>query len=247
MQVGRWVGGWVGEGWEWADGGTGVGGGRSRWLGLGAAGGGQAGLPAARPGARLPRCRTRARPPPRRPRRPGPQMILRGLAFCHARWVVHRDIKPNNFLVTASGELKLVGVERRGVGSSLRMCVRKPACLACLGGAQAGAWAVAGRAGGVASVRARALFSRAAQAGGRTGLQRAPLGASDLRGAAAAPAELQSARGHVLVPGSAATSAPAGAATPRACRPISAWPDSTAAQTGGTPTRWVVAGRGGGG
>jgi cyclin-dependent kinase 7 len=36
------------------------------------------------------------------------QMILRALEFCHERWVVHRDIKPNNFLVAASGELKLV-------------------------------------------------------------------------------------------------------------------------------------------
>lgn len=35
-------------------------------------------------------------------------MILRALEFCHERWVVHRDIKPNNFLVAASGELKLV-------------------------------------------------------------------------------------------------------------------------------------------
>eukprot|EP00887_Chlorella_sp_A99_P001381 scaffold8.g1381.t1 len=34
-------------------------------------------------------------------------MVLRGLEFCHARWVVHRDVKPNNFLVAASGELKL--------------------------------------------------------------------------------------------------------------------------------------------
>eukprot|EP00899_Mesostigma_viride_P008610 jgi/Mesvir1/17750/Mv12101-RA.1 len=35
------------------------------------------------------------------------QMILRGLAFCHQRWVLHRDIKPNNLLISADGTLKL--------------------------------------------------------------------------------------------------------------------------------------------
>ncbi|KAL3158807.1 hypothetical protein ABBQ32_011533 [Trebouxia sp. C0010 RCD-2024] len=35
------------------------------------------------------------------------QMVLQGLDFCHKRWVLHRDIKPNNFLISAQGELKL--------------------------------------------------------------------------------------------------------------------------------------------
>lgn len=34
-------------------------------------------------------------------------MILKAMEFCHTRYVFHRDIKPNNFLVSANGELKL--------------------------------------------------------------------------------------------------------------------------------------------
>lgn len=32
------------------------------------------------------------------------QALLRALAFCHASWVLHRDVKPNNLLVGADGE-----------------------------------------------------------------------------------------------------------------------------------------------
>ncbi|CAA7388709.1 unnamed protein product [Spirodela intermedia] len=35
------------------------------------------------------------------------QMTLRGLVFCHRKWVLHRDMKPNNLLIAADGQLKL--------------------------------------------------------------------------------------------------------------------------------------------
>ncbi|MQM09444.1 hypothetical protein Taro_042309 [Colocasia esculenta] len=35
------------------------------------------------------------------------QMTLKGLAFCHKKWVLHRDMKPNNLLIAADGQLKL--------------------------------------------------------------------------------------------------------------------------------------------
>ena len=47
------------------------------------------------------------------------QMVLQGLAFCHDNWVLHRDIKPNNFLIAPSGE-------RSALDSALR-------CAACCG------------------------------------------------------------------------------------------------------------------
>ncbi|KAK9864840.1 hypothetical protein WJX84_009655 [Apatococcus fuscideae] len=34
-------------------------------------------------------------------------MLFQSLDFCHTRWVVHRDVKPNNFLISATGEMKL--------------------------------------------------------------------------------------------------------------------------------------------
>ncbi|XP_047313807.1 cyclin-dependent kinase D-3-like isoform X1 [Impatiens glandulifera] len=35
------------------------------------------------------------------------QMTLKGLAFCHKNWVLHRDMKPNNLLIGPGGQLKL--------------------------------------------------------------------------------------------------------------------------------------------
>ncbi|XP_036874837.2 cyclin-dependent kinase 20 isoform X1 [Manis javanica] len=35
------------------------------------------------------------------------QMLLRGVAFCHAHNIVHRDLKPANLLISASGQLKI--------------------------------------------------------------------------------------------------------------------------------------------
>lgn len=31
------------------------------------------------------------------------RMGLQALDFCHSRWVLHRDVKPNNFLMSATG------------------------------------------------------------------------------------------------------------------------------------------------
>ncbi|KAF3444133.1 hypothetical protein FNV43_RR13823 [Rhamnella rubrinervis] len=35
------------------------------------------------------------------------QMTLKGLSYCHKKWVLHRDMKPNNLLIGPNGQLKL--------------------------------------------------------------------------------------------------------------------------------------------
>ncbi|CAI5507335.1 unnamed protein product [Closterium sp. Naga37s-1] len=35
------------------------------------------------------------------------RMTLEGLAYCHGKWVLHRDMKPNNLLIGPTGELKI--------------------------------------------------------------------------------------------------------------------------------------------
>ncbi|KAG8861485.1 TFIIH complex serine/threonine-protein kinase subunit kin28 [Tulasnella sp. 330] len=34
-------------------------------------------------------------------------MTIRGLEFCHRNWVLHRDLKPNNLLISSTGVLKI--------------------------------------------------------------------------------------------------------------------------------------------
>ncbi|CAD6887472.1 unnamed protein product [Tilletia controversa] len=50
-------------------------------------------------------------------------MILRGLKYCHRSYCLHRDLKPNNLLVSPTGELKIAdfGLAREFADPRLRM------------------------------------------------------------------------------------------------------------------------------
>ena len=39
--------------------------------------------------------------------------LLRGLSYCHARRILHRDVKPQNLLISQIGELKLADFGER--------------------------------------------------------------------------------------------------------------------------------------
>ena len=39
--------------------------------------------------------------------------LLRGLAYCHRRKILHRDLKPQNLLINERGELKLADFGER--------------------------------------------------------------------------------------------------------------------------------------